>query len=697
MSTLELLLGSSPMRALGWTLLHFVWQGVLLFAVHEMLQLILRRRAAAVRYVTSCIVLFAMLACAVVTLQVELQRVPVGAGDVQAQATRLDTSAQSALRSAREGATPPVDVSMPSDPHSPLLDRVAGAATPWQADLLARADAFLESGRLEALLPWMVALWFVGVFLLTTRLALGWQEARWLRTRAVRPVSETTHQQVRALMQRLRLSRSVQILESSLAEVPTVVGWLRPVILVPTAALTGLPPQHLEAILAHELSHVRRHDYLVNLMQTLVETMLFYHPAVWWVSNRIRDERENCCDDVAVQACGDAVLYARALTRMEELRCGPLQPGLVMAADGGSLVQRVRRLVGRGGDPAAPGAGVVVGAVLIGLSSLLTVSTARSIDPEQPAAATVVASEPESVSTPSSASPGGKIAGFTEAQPAPQLHRPASSVHDLTPKDPEPPVCTTSVTASDPEPVPDASAHAEAHRATPRRPVFSLDEIVQLQRHEVSTDYYDRMTELFGTLDVDEIVALKVHEIDGPYVERMVEQFGHLDVEEMLALSVHDVDVDYVQEMSRAFGRQLDFEDVVQLSVNDVDAEDVAGYQGRGLGLEPSEVASLMARDVDADDLEELQAELGPLSLEEGMALVSLGVDASDIADLRDMGMHHPRVDQLIHMYAQGLTAEVIDTILDDRMDAVPLDALVVFKELGLEDVFLAEFRRRNE
>jgi hypothetical protein len=462
--------------------------------------------------------------------------------------------------------------------------------------------------------------------------------------------------------------------------VPTVVGWLRPVILVPTAALTGMSTQQLEAILAHELSHVRRHDYLVNLMQTLVETMLFYHPAVWWVSNRIRDERENCCDDVAVQACGDAVLYARALTRMEELRCSPLQPGLVMAADGGSLVQRVRRLVGRGGEPAAPGAGVVVGAVLIGLSSLLTVSTARSVDPE-PAAATVGVSEPASIhstssispssASSSSTSPGGKIAGFTEAQPAPQLPRPASSIQDIAPEDPEPP--------------------------TRVRPVFSLEEIVQLQRHEVSTDYYDSMTQLFGALDVDEIVALKVHGIDGSYVQRMFEQFGHLDVDEVLALGVHDVDVDYVQEMSRAFDRQLDFEEVVQLSVNDLDAEDVADYQAEGLGLEPSEVAGLQACNVDADDLAELQAELGPFSLEEGMALVSLGVDAGDIADLRDMGMHHPRVDQLIHMYAQGLTAEVIDTILDDRMDAVPLDALVVFKELGLEDVFLAEFRRRNE
>ena len=90
--------------------------------------------------------------------------------------------------------------------------------------------------------------------------------------------------------------------------------------LLPASALAGLSPQQLEAILAHELAHIRRHDYLVNLLQTLVETLLFYHPAVWWLSRRIRIERENCCDDLAVSLCGDPVAYAKALADLEELR-----------------------------------------------------------------------------------------------------------------------------------------------------------------------------------------------------------------------------------------------------------------------------------------------------------------------------------------------------------------------------------------
>jgi len=136
----------------------------------------------------------------------------------------------------------------------------------------------------------------------------------------------------------------VRLLASSLIAVPAVIGWWRPVMLVPVTVLTGggLTPLQLDALLAHELAHVRRHDYFVNLVQSVIQVLLFYHPAVWWVSARVRQEREHCCDDLAVAACGDARLYATALLTMEQLR---LAAPLAVAASGGSLVGRVRRLV----------------------------------------------------------------------------------------------------------------------------------------------------------------------------------------------------------------------------------------------------------------------------------------------------------------------------------------------------------------
>ena len=129
--------------------------------------------------------------------------------------------------------------------------------------------------------------------LLSARLAAGWLIVERLRRRSTRAVSAPLAARVAKMARQLRVTRPVRALESAIVDVPTVVGWLRPVILLPASALAGLSPAQLEAVIAHELAHVRRHDYLVNLLQTVVET-LFYHPAVWWLSHRIRIERENC-------------------------------------------------------------------------------------------------------------------------------------------------------------------------------------------------------------------------------------------------------------------------------------------------------------------------------------------------------------------------------------------------------------------
>ena len=139
------------------------------------------------------------------------------------------------------------------------------------------------------------------------------------------------------------IRRVVVLLESARVEVPMVVGWLRPAILVPVAALSGLAVPELEAILAHELAHIRRHDYLVNILQCVVETLVFYHPATWWISGVIRREREHCCDDIAVAACRDRLTYARALATMEGLRAPAFS--LSPAANGGILLARVRRIL----------------------------------------------------------------------------------------------------------------------------------------------------------------------------------------------------------------------------------------------------------------------------------------------------------------------------------------------------------------
>jgi len=197
--------------------------------------------------------------------------------------------------------------------------------------------------RVEAFLPWIVSAWLAGVLLLLARVAAGWWRVRRLHQTALKAMRSTWQHAADRIAGRLGLARVIRVVELSAVDVPLVVGCLRPIVVLPVAALSQLNAAQVEAILAHELAHVRRHDYLVNLMQTVAETLLFYHPAVWWLSARIRDEREHCCDDVAVAVCGDAAGYAAALTELEAWRNGELS--LAAAATGGSLLNRVRRIL----------------------------------------------------------------------------------------------------------------------------------------------------------------------------------------------------------------------------------------------------------------------------------------------------------------------------------------------------------------
>ena len=295
-------------QALGWTLLHFLWQGALLGLMAWLALTLLRRASARARYGMACAFLVLMVAAPVTTFISLPRQAGVRQGDLN-----LSVAAAS-----------PARISLPT-PR--LSDRV--------------------KATLDPSLPWLLLGWAAGVLLLSTRFLGSWVQVQRLRRRSASPVPAEWHLVLSRLCRELQLSRTVRLLQSAAVEVPTALGWLRPVILLPACALAGLSPLQLEAILAHELAHIRRGDFLVNLLQSLVEVLLFYHPAVWWLSARIRAERELCCDDVAAELCGDPLLLARALTDLEALRetPAPTPTHLALAANGGSLMHRVRHLL----------------------------------------------------------------------------------------------------------------------------------------------------------------------------------------------------------------------------------------------------------------------------------------------------------------------------------------------------------------
>lgn len=297
---------SDLVRALGWTLVHSLWQGgaiALLF-----LFLSPRLRTARQRYRVAYGGLMMLLIAALATFVVIA---PPSASNASAQVF--------------------------SKNGEPVVQYFS--ESPWvEPGFWTNISTWLEIQY-----PLIVTLWLLGLGFFLLRLAGGIYGVHLLRRRATQAAEAHWSERLNALAARLGLTRRVELLESALVRVPLTLGWLKPLILLPVGLVNQLAPAEVEAILAHELAHVVRRDWLLNLVQAVVETLFYFHPAVWWLSAVARAERENCCDDLAVTLTGDRLAYAKALVRIGEMaRSAPSAPALALAAAGSTPLSRRR-------------------------------------------------------------------------------------------------------------------------------------------------------------------------------------------------------------------------------------------------------------------------------------------------------------------------------------------------------------------
>lgn len=290
-------------QALAWSVVHFVWQGMLIAVLLALWLWSTRGRSSNERYLGRCTALLAMAIAPLLTFLHYLSK---------GQPTQTGASPASA------------DL---------------GASLSGEANWLSQAAS-----------DWIAIVWAIGAGLLCLRLLGGcWQVLRLRRRFRGIDLSPAWQTRFRGMCQRFGVRATARVVESASVAVPTVIGCFKPVVLLPARIFTGLSEEQIEALVAHELAHIARYDYLVNIAQSVVEALLFYHPAVWWVSQGIRVEREYCCDDRAIATTHDGLSYARALTALEGWRGGQLQLGV--STLGGSLMHRIQRLVGQSADP----------------------------------------------------------------------------------------------------------------------------------------------------------------------------------------------------------------------------------------------------------------------------------------------------------------------------------------------------------
>jgi beta-lactamase regulating signal transducer with metallopeptidase domain len=721
--SLDLILQTRIIQAVGWALFHLLWQGTLVAILLAAVLAILRRQAAAVRYVVSCAALVLVAALPVLTAW-NIYRSETKLGGVVHSQPVLETHNGSfPLPELRTTESP---VTNGSEPASPVFSYE------------------LAISRLQPFVPLFVILWGLGVTITSARVIFAWTKLQRLALHGAPASPEWQHALAR-LTRRIRLTRPVRLMESAAVEVPTVIGWLRPVVLLPLTALTGLSRQQLETILAHELAHVRRHDFIVNLFQTAVETLFFYHPAVWWISSKIRVEREHCCDDLAVELCGNPVLYARALADLEQTRFPGHAPALALT--GGNLLSRVRRLIA--GSPRRCSAqwlaGVSVITVLASLAIAAPLTLLAMVDSEDPEASMKMSSL-NSVSTPqpaeetitvrvsNSAADDEVISEETNSEECDEtdhsdddVHSPVAAYHfdngeldhisAIAAVAPEIRARAYAVSAHMPElsaklaekigflayafttpqaaPVPPVPPAAPRQAVVPRAPVAPRAVIVAGgEDFDFSSDF-DFDFDFDYDVDFDSDFEFDVDGDDETEEGAKAEPLNRatLTVDDLIRLKNLGVTAEYIEAMERS-GFKLSLRELTILRHAGFNLNDLKAYAAAGLkDLSPREAARLKMMGVTPEFIREMRATFPDATNQDLIRLRNAGVSPTIVIDANSLAGKKLTIKEVVKLSHLGVDRKYVQDLARAGYTGLTVDELVRLKALGVTPEFVQEMK----
>ncbi|PYT83108.1 MAG: hypothetical protein DMG40_03815 [Acidobacteria bacterium] len=618
--------GISPelLQALGWTLLHFVWQGAALAALFAVANTVCRR--ATPRYALAVVTLVLMMAVPVVTFT--------------ALMGREDPAVTDGARGASAIAVKPVEgVSVTARLSAPPPE--------------------IPTGQPMGILV-CVEVWFLGVLLLSLRTAGGLFVIEKMRRREIKPLARELFEQCLVLQKRMGLARVIHYCQCLRLDAPAVLGWFRPMVLLPAQALTGLSEEQIEMIIAHELAHIRRLDCFVNLFQIGVETLLFYHPAVWWVSQRVRTEREHCCDDEAVSVCGDAVNYARALALMEEWRTAP---SLLMAANRGPLSERVVRLLGLEGAAgrfrmagmavavACLAGALLAGHAFLGVAHAALGGKANANHAQEQGSRRVIVVRPAKAST------------YTRS----------SASTEQADKD------------KDKDKEQRQTANKESYLDAMETAGFknlSADELIAMKIQGVTPAYVKQIHDLGMKPTVEAFIGMRVQGITPEYIREMRSIAPNLGIDELIGMKVQGITPQYAREM-RELGLQADPENLIGMKVQGITPQYVTEIDALGLKTDADDLIGMKVQGITPEYVRGLQATGLKPDVDNLIGMKVQGITPEYVKSMQDLGFKLG-VEELIGAKVQGITPEFIEKARKHGFQNLTLDKLLALKQAGV-------------
>ena len=681
--------------ALGWTLLHFCWQGTAVAVAFAAVDRITSRASSRIRYSIALAALLLMPAIVLGTFALEIQAAHA------ATPTHLPGDANTVFSITPSGIQPLL--------HELPLASSLEEPTNWLAM------------RTDRMLPWVDAIWFLGVLFLALRSLGGWWHLGQVRRHARRMIPQEIENAFLQLCNQIEVGRKVVLRASDEVISPMAMGVWRATVILPISAVLSLPRAELEAVIAHELGHIRRWDYLWNLLQTAIESLLFFHPAVWWISRTVRERREICCDEIAVRSCSDAAIYARALLRLEEQRTVKLRLAMALGGCGGSLLGRVRKILGE--DMAMEGrmtSGVSVAAIgALALSFLLGPKISEAVATPagtHPMLSHVLETLPAAVISQID-TPNKRIA----VPAAPAIEMPAIAVPDV----PMPDMAAPAIAPAAPSP-----AHHSQHMAEPaiapspsphihtefafstaivmNHVTNSANEIAFWQSSAkdsaqgtattkgTGTAYIDGMRDAGYPLDLNNdlnsLVTLKSIGVTPEYAKSMGSAgLGKPSLNELIALKSIGVTPEYVASLKQSGLAPLTFHDAITYKSIGITPEYAAQMKQKGFGdLSAHELVTMKSLGVTPDYATQMKQSFGNLSTHDLVTMKSLGVTPEYAAQMKQKGFGNLSVHELISLRAQGMTPEYAGWLKQHFPQATD-DELRRAAVFHLDDQFLAD------
>lgn len=606
------------LQSLGWTLVHFCWQAAAIAVVYWLADVALSKARSQTRYLLALGAMLLTLLSALSTLAYE---------EARGNPELFSPSALSTVANVTAGS----NISAHPAP-SALLNTASDTTLPV---LL----------HLSRLLPWLDVAWLLGVVCLSIRTIGGWRMIERLRRSALVEAPEAVRETFARLCERLGIASPVTLRISEHVHGPLAMGIVRSLIILPASAVMALSPQQLEAVLAHELEHVRRADYFWNLIQTAVETLFFFHPAVWWLGSKLRQQRELCCDDAAVQACADPLIYATALLRLEERRSQQL--GLAMALDGhrssSGLRARISRVLGEtNGEkrprdlPPLPLAAICAVFLLVLMTGPQLFAGLLNTMQAQPAPA------------PSTSASSKREVPVPAASPAPTPEEPVNGAEskDLV-------ETSTAVT-----PAAGEGAGAGIGRGAGHSDPGNVEQQAATPDPAPhKSDYIDGMRAAGYDEDIDKYVAMKIQGITPEYARGMAKiGFGKPSADDLIAMKIQGVTPEYVTELHAAGLQPGSIGDLISYRIFHVTPEFIAGMKAAGFdSIPPGQVIALRVQGVTPEYARTVKQQYPNATTDELVQLRIFHIDDAFLAAAKRHGFTSLSIQKLVQLRISGL------------------------------------------